>query len=103
MTTLDAGAAVEADPPAGLGSIVAPRTLAPRPALRALPVTEAAPFVAATAGVAPRVEPALERRRRWERVYARRLRWSDTVTVIVVTLAVACLDAVISQGGIADV
>lgn len=104
MTTLDAHAAIDVEPPVGLAPIAAPRTLAPRPALRALaPAVVEAPFVAATAGVAPRIEPALERRRRWERRYSRRLHLSDTVTVIIVTVGVALLDSVFAQGGLADV
>lgn len=43
--------------------------------------------------VAPRVQPALEQRRLWERRYARRLRWTDTAVVVAVTGSAAAVSS----------
>ncbi|GAA1978816.1 hypothetical protein [Microbacterium pumilum] len=55
----------------------------------------------AGATVAPRIEPALERRRAWERRYARQLRISDVLAVLLVTVGVALVDSLVTYGGLA--
>ena len=81
MTALDARPSVEID----FDSIAPTRPVA------LAPVTS----IRATSKVAPRLQPALEARRLWERRYRRRLYWTDAVMVLVATTFAAALDAAI--------
>jgi len=78
MTAIDAAPTfgVEGDLFALPRPIAAPRSIAPSPVTL----------------IAPRVQPSLERRRLWERRYARRLRATDIIIVISATLATAAFD-----------
>lgn len=81
MTAIDAGSA---DTVSGRETLFLPIS-APRTA--ATPAT--------TTVVTPRVQPALESRRQWERRYARLLRLTDTIVVVVTTSVVAIVGALL--------
>lgn len=83
MTAVDAtGSPVGAELAAVFTPISAPRAAVERPATT----------------VSPRVQPALERRRLWERRYSRRLRVTDSVIVVGATAATALVGYVVTGG-----
>lgn len=75
--TLGSDALIELDPPARLAPVMPPRAAPVRPRLE----------------LVPRVEPALEHRRLWERRLADRLRLSDMVIVVAAAGAPALASA----------
>ncbi|GAA5083429.1 sugar transferase [Microbacterium yannicii] len=85
MTAIDAGArtATGLDAPA-FQPILTPRAIATKP------ITT----------LVPRTEPAIERRRLWERRYARRQRATDTVVVVSATALTALIDTSVSSTGV---
>ncbi len=70
---LSAGTLIDFDAPISSAPISAPRAVDTKPVLT----------------LVPRVEPALERRKQWERRFARRLRVTDAVLVVVAVASVA--------------
>ena len=85
MTAIDA----RGDVALGFDS-VAPFRPATAPAPRTGPIN-------LQSAASPRLQPALERRRLWERLYRRRLRFSDAVVVVVSTASAALLDSAVNM------
>ncbi len=52
--------------------------------------------------VTPRLQPALERRRLWERRYRRRLQWTDALIVLASTAAAAAINALSDPAHLAN-
>ena len=74
------GTLIGFDAPVITAPIAAPRAVESKPALT----------------LVPRVEPALERRRQWERRYARRVRLTDTMVVLAAVAGTAMVSATIN-------